>query len=98
MKYQTVQIRNRDTGISQGKLKESRTSGETPAVLSRSGSEALSLAVPTEELKKAVRKSGVGGIMELVEEGGAKHLGLLKELQWHPVTQRIQHASFQEVR
>jgi large subunit ribosomal protein L25 len=36
--------------------------------------------------------------MELVEGDGASHLGMLKELQWHPVSRKLLHASFQEVR
>lgn len=69
-----------------------------PVALSRGTKDAMSFAARTSDVQGAVRKSGVGGIMELVEEGGASHLGMLKELQWHPLSRKLQHASFQEVR
>lgn len=97
MNYQTITVRSRETGAPAGDLSKSRTSGDLPAVLSRAGKESMVLSISTDELAKAVRRSGVGGIMELVEDGGSKHLGMLKELQWHPVTRKLQHASFQEV-
>lgn len=97
MNYQTVQVKKReDDGAAS--LKKMRAAGEMPAVLSRGGTEPVSLAVSAQELSKAVRKTGVGGILELVDDGGKKHLGLLKELQWHPVTRKLYHASFQEVK
>jgi large subunit ribosomal protein L25 len=58
----------------------------------------MSFAAKSSEVQGAVRKAGVGGIMELVEDGGASHLGMLKELQWHPIKRNLLHASFQEVR
>ena len=69
-----------------------------PIAISRSGKDTVSLAASTAVVQGAVRKSGVGGIMELVEESGTSHLGMLKELQWHPVSRKLQHASFQEVK
>jgi large subunit ribosomal protein L25 len=92
MRYQTINVKPRD---SKGKAKDD---GDMPVALSRGGKETVSFAAKSAEVQGAVRKSGVGGIMELVEDGGASHLGMLKELQWHPIKRHLLHASFQEVR
>ena len=91
MRYQTIEVKPRTSGK---KVSE----GELPIAISRSGKDTVSFAASTSAVQGAVRKSGVGGIMELVEEGGTSHLGMLKELQWHPVSRKLQHASFQEVK
>ena len=91
MRYQTIEVNPRTSGK---KVSE----GELPIAISRSGKDTVSFAASTSAVQGAVRKSGVGGIMELVEEGGTSHLGMLKELQWHPVSRKLQHASFQEVK
>ena len=91
MRYQTIEVKPRTSGK---KVSE----GELPIAISRSGKDTVSFAASTTAVQGAVRKSGVGGIMELVEEGGTSHLGMLKELQWHPVSRKLQHASFQEVK
>jgi large subunit ribosomal protein L25 len=98
MRYQTIRAKARDGAATGSKLKELRRSGEMPAVMSRQDAEPVAFSFDVAEFGKAVHKAGVGGILELVEEGGAKHLGLLKELQWHPVTRKLYHASFQEVK
>ena len=91
MRYQTIEVKPRTSGK---KVSE----GELPIAISRSGKDTVSFAASTSAVQGAVRKSGVGGIMELVEDGGTSHLGMLKELQWHPVSRKLQHASFQEVK
>jgi large subunit ribosomal protein L25 len=91
MRYQTIEVRPRENG-------KKMSEGNLPVALSRGGKESMSFAATVSSVQGAVRKSGVGGIMELVEEGGTSHLGMLKELQWHPVSRKLQHASFQEVK
>jgi large subunit ribosomal protein L25 len=98
MNYQTVKVKVRDDSVSPGERKRNREAGELPIVLSRAGTSAVPFSVDTAAFQKAVRRTGKGGIMQLVEDGGAKHLGLLKELQWNPVTRKLNHASFQEVK
>lgn len=89
MRYQTIQVKPRGN--------QAKTDGEMPVALSRGGKESISFAANAKDVQVAVHRSGVGGIMELVEDGGTSHLGMLKELQWHPVSRKLQHASFQEV-
>jgi large subunit ribosomal protein L25 len=90
MRYQTIQVKPRE--------KKAKSDGEMPVALSRHGKDSVSYAAESKEVQSAVHRSGVGGIMELVEDGGASHLGMLKELQWNPVSRKLLHASFQEVR
>ena len=98
MNYQTVKVKVRDDSVSPGERKRNREGGELPIVLSRAGNTAVPYSVDTAAFQKAVHRTGKGGIMQLVEDGGTKHLGLLKELQWNPVTRKLNHASFQEVK
>ncbi len=98
MKFLTVHFEERPARMTGGDLRSLRQSGKLPAVLSRAGKEPMTLAVSTEELRRAVRHSGVGGIVLLRKLGdGEEHLGMLKELQWAPLSRRLMHASFQEV-
>jgi len=90
MRYQTIQVKPRE--------QKAKSEGEMPIALSRGGKDAISFAATSKDVQAAVHRSGVGGIMELVETDGASHLGMLKELQWHPVSRKLLHASFQEVR
>lgn len=90
MRYQTIQVKPRET--------KAKSEGEMPIALSRGGKDSVSYAAASKEVQTAVHRSGVGGIMELIEGDGASHLGMLKELQWHPVSRKLLHASFQEVR
>lgn len=92
MRYQTIQVKPREP------KQKPKTEGDMPVALSRSGKDTMAFAAKSNDVQGAVRKSGVGGIMELVEEGGESHLGMLKELQWHPINRKLLHASFQEVR
>lgn len=92
MRYQTIQVKPREP------KQKAKTEGEMPVALSRSGKDTMAFAAKSNDVQGAVRKSGVGGIMELIEEGGESHLGMLKELQWHPISRNLLHASFQEVR
>ena len=36
-------------------------------------------------------------IVEIIDAGGAKHHGILKELQYHPLTDELFHADFKEI-
>lgn len=98
MKFLTVHFEDRRERLTDGEIRSLRQLGKLPAVLSRAGREPLRLAVSTEELRRAVRHSGVGGIVLLRKvTDGEEHLGMLKELQWDPLSRKLLHAAFQEV-
>lgn len=98
MRYQTIHFEKREANQSPHALKKLRRSGRLPAVLSRAGEHPLEISTPRRELAEAVRQTGLGGVMLLVNEAeGAEHLGILKELQWHPLSRELLHAAFQGV-
>lgn len=97
LRHHTIHVTERSE-TSGSAVKSLRRSGLVPAVLSRSGQPALNLAVDRQELITAAHKTGVGGVMQLLDESkGEKHLGILKELQWEPLSKKVTHAAFQEV-
>ncbi|MCH8273525.1 MAG: 50S ribosomal protein L25 [Armatimonadetes bacterium] len=99
MRYPILNVEEREPRVSAGALKRLRREGKLPAVLSRAGREPVPLTLGRDELAAAVHKTGVGGIMALRDASGdGERLGMLKELQWHPVSKQILHAAFQEVR
>lgn len=98
MHYEEVEFVTREPGLSDSQIKASRKSGWIPGVISRGNEPPTPIAVPEKRFASAVHKTGVGGIMRLIDEKGASHLAQLKELQWHPTSRKLLHASFTEVR
>lgn len=98
MHYEEVEFVTRKPGLSDSQIKASRKSGWIPGVISRGNEPPTPIAVPEKRFASAVHKTGVGGIMRLIDEKGAGHLAQLKELQWHPTSRKLLHASFTEVR
>lgn len=95
MKQHTIHVSVRDPKLG----RKAVPVGQVPAVLSKAGGDAVPLLATQDELQRAVHQTGIGGVMVLEDpSNGEKHLGILKELQWHPVSKRLRHASFQEVK
>lgn len=98
MAYLRLQVRKRPPGQTGAETRGSRRAGRIPAVISRRGKPSLELTAGLSDVQSAAHHTGIGGILVLVdEETGEEHLGLLKNLQWNPVSKRILHAGFQEV-
>jgi len=98
MHYESVVFKSRDTDLSESDLKRLREEGWIPAVISRGNEPPIEILVPQKDLAHAVHKTGVGSILRLLDESEKPHLAQLKELQWHPTTRKLLHASFVEVR
>lgn len=98
MHYESVTFKSRDANLSESELSNLRQEGWIPAVISRGGEPPITIFVPEKEFAHAVHKTGVGGILRLVDEADKAHLAQLKELQWHPTSRKLLHASFVEVR
>lgn len=97
MRHHTIHIKERSETRGSA-VKRLRRGGLVPAVLSRNGQAPLNLAVDAQELVSAAHATGVGGVMQLLDDSkGEKHLGILKELQWEPLSKKVTHAAFQEV-
>ncbi len=78
-----------------------RAQGLIPAVIYGPGSESIPLTVKANELKKILyRYRGEQIIFNLtLEDNGSsiKKMALVKELQYHPVTDEILHVDFYEI-
>lgn len=99
MAYQTLKVRRRGEETRGPGLKALRRRGRVPVVVSRAGHEPLLLTADTSELLSAAHKTGIGGIVMLIEEeNDQQHLGLLKSLQWEPISKDVLNAGFQEVK
>lgn len=98
MHYEEVEFVPREPGIPDSQMKESRGSGWIPGVISRGNEPPAPIALPEKHFAAAVHKTGVGGILRLVDNKGGGHLAQLKELQWHPTSRKLLHASFTEVK
>lgn len=82
--------------------KKLRRQGLVPAILYGPQTEPLPLTVKLSELKRVLQRyRGEQLIFNLtVQKDGEseQHLALIKELQYHPVTDEIIHADFYEIR
>ncbi len=98
LRYQKLHISSRDPNLTPAKVKEIRKSGQVPAVISRRGSDPATVTADGDELRAAAHRTGIGGLMQLIDESNNETtLGMLKQLQWDPVSKQVLHASFQEV-
>lgn len=95
-----LKARNRsETG--KGAAKKMRASGEVPAVMYGHGIEPRPLAVKKDELQDVIHgEAGLNVLIDLqVVEGKEKdsHLVMIKELQKHPLKERLLHVDFLKV-
>lgn len=98
MHYEEVEFVPREPGKPDSQLKGDRQNGWIPGVISRGNEPPTPIALPEKRFAAAVHKTGVGGIMRLMDDKGGGHLAQLKELQWHPTSRKLLHASFTEVK
>lgn len=80
--------------------KAARAEGMIPCNLygekkGENGPEALSFVIPFAELRKAIYTPHVYVINIDIE--GEKHIAIMKEIQFHPVTDAVLHVDFYEI-
>ena len=75
--------------------RRTRLRGRVPAVLYHSGVEATPLSMDRKALYKALKTGQM--IFEVIVEEKSQFV-LLKEVQYHPVTDEVMHVDFQKVR
>lgn len=98
MRYETVHVQHLDQPPNRGQKRKLIQEGRVQGILARKNADPLMLTMDREELTKAMHHTGVGGVLQLVEpDSKITSLGLVRELQWHPITKKTTHASFQEV-
>ncbi|MER3466118.1 MAG: 50S ribosomal protein L25, partial [Armatimonadota bacterium] len=98
MHYEEVEFVPREPGLPDSETKRNRRNGWIPGIISRGNEPPSPIGLAEKRFANAVHKTGVGGIMRLIDDRGGVHLAQLKELQWHPTSRKLLHASFTEVK
>ncbi len=80
-----------------GAARKSRKSGSTPGVLYRAGEAARPLNFSVAELAGVYRKTSDPNTLLTVKLDGVDRLCLIREIQRHPVSRRVEHIDFYEV-
>jgi len=78
-----------------GALSQIRAEKKVPAVVYGGHKDPASITVSAKDLEKII-KAGKNTLIE-IDLNGAKELALVKEIQYHPVTDAMIHADFQRV-
>jgi len=92
----TLTVEKREGRGGKKRLSELRGQSKIPAVVYGAGKPTLQVALSERELMAARSKGGGNAILRL-KIGSATETVILKELQWHPVTDRPIHADFQRI-
>ena len=90
-----VQIRPQTGG---GASRSLRRSGMIPAILYGGEKENISLMVDTRDVEKGLHQSGFYSRIFELDVGDKKEQALVREVQFHPVTDRPVHMDFLRVR
>jgi large subunit ribosomal protein L25 len=78
-------------------LKETRRSGNIPAVLYGKGMEPRSVQIPAREMETVIRRHGHSAILELNLAGGERVTALIKEVQHHRISGHVHHLGLQSI-
>lgn len=100
MKNVAIDIQTR-TKAGKGVARKLRHAGQTPGVLYGPKAETISFSVNTHEFKKLLNSAGGEPLLftlNLKNNGdSSSHTALIKDLQLHPVDDKIRHIDFYEV-
>ena len=80
-----------------GAARALRRAGQIPAVIYVKGSETLSYSLEEKEIKRQYQRGGFFGKILTLDIGKETMMVLPKDLQFHPVSDRIEHADFIKV-
>ena len=83
-----------------GVARKLRADGKIPSVLYGLKEDAVSLSIDEQEFRRVLRTYGETAIVDLDIEGLAEkeYNAIVKDVQVHPVTGRILHVDFQQIR
>lgn len=99
MEYKLKAMKREETG--KGAARRARARGEIPAVMYGRGSEPTSLTVMKDDLNEVLgSKAGANVLLDLqVIDGKQKdnHLVMIKEMQKHPLKEKLLHVDFLKV-
>ncbi|WP_022670566.1 50S ribosomal protein L25 [Hippea alviniae] len=76
------------------KAKRLRREGKIPAIIYGADIENQPIAVDRSQFMAAIRRSRRNDKFELQVEGGEKYEVIVKEVQWHPVKDEVEHVDF----
>ncbi len=77
-------------------LSSLRLQSRVPAIVYGEGKPEIMVSVAEKDILAARKKGGINAILHL-DVGGSAETVIIKELQRHPVTERISHADFQRI-
>src|SRR6476646_6812862 len=91
-----LSVEKRDGAGTKKQLSTIRGASKIPGVIYGGDKPAVQVALSEKDLLAARKKGGVNAILHL-ELGGKSETVIVKELQRHPVTDRLVHADFQRI-
>jgi len=80
-----------------GSARKIRAAGKIPAIVYRGGADANHITIDPSELEAVFRKSGNRNTLLSVAASGSDRICLIKDVQRHPLTQRLVHVDLYEV-
>jgi large subunit ribosomal protein L25 len=80
-----------------GAARKLRRDGKLPAIIYRGGDSATHIAIDPNELETIFRHSGNRNTLLKVDAGGSERICLVKDVQRHPLSQKIRHLDLYEV-
>lgn len=84
-------------GGTKGDARKVRAGGSTPGIMYRAGESAEAIAFDGKALAAIFRKTADANSLINVTLGGKAHTCLVREIQRHPVSRRVEHVDFLEV-
>ncbi len=91
-----LKVETRESKGTKKELSTLRAGASVPGIVYGSGKPPVLVVLPEKELLAARKKGGVNAIFRL-ETGKTTETVIVKELQRHPVTDRVVHADFQRI-
>ena len=89
-------VKKREGGGTKKQLSSLRADSKMPGVIYGGDKPTIEVSLSEKELLAARRKGGANAILHLAV-GSATETVIVKELQRHPVTERLVHADFQRI-
>lgn len=77
---------------------EIRGMGKIPAVVYGPGVEPVSLSVSYNDFQKLYNEAGESTLVDLSIDGGKSVKVLIQDVQYHPLTQKMRHVDFRQIR
>lgn len=88
----------RRTDVGKGAARKLRRADRIPAVAYREGQPPLQLSLDPDEIELIMRRSENRNTLFRFELDGQEHICIVKDVQRHPLTRRLMHLDFYEVR